>query len=42
MYKYITSFKSYDIGTEERQLKCGDIIVATNLAGRGTDLIINE
>lgn len=42
MHKYVTSFKSFDIGTDENKLKSGDIIIATNLAGRGTDLIIDQ
>jgi len=39
---YISSFKEFALIAEHKQLPPNKIIVSTNLAGRGTDLIIND
>lgn len=42
IHRYKRSDEPFDIGTEDKPLASGDIIIATNLAGRGKDLLISE
>ena len=43
IHKYVSAFKEFKVGYDEAHpLKPGDVIIATNLAGRGTDLFIND
>lgn len=40
-FKYMKSEQTFDIGTEQKPLQAKDVIIATNLAGRGTDLKVS-
>lgn len=42
IHKYTSAYEQFSIGSAERPLKSGDIIIATNLAGRGTDLLLSD
>ncbi len=41
IYEYKSAFVPFTIGQDDSRLQSGDIIIATNLAGRGTDLKIS-
>jgi len=40
-FKYMKSEQTFDIGTDQKPLQGKDVIIATNLAGRGTDLKVS-
>lgn len=42
VYTYTRDFEEFKIAKGNKQLKTGQIIIATNLAGRGTDIKITE
>ena len=41
-FKYMKSEQTFDIGTDQKPLQGKDVIIATNLAGRGTDLKVSS
>lgn len=42
LHKYTKSDQEFSIGNDMRPVRAGDVIIATNLAGRGTDLKIDK
>lgn len=42
IFTYTRDYEEFDNGTDEKKLDSGKIIIATNLAGRGTDVKITE